>query len=886
MVAAPHSEAFGDINKEVLVSSSLLSTKLGIPQSRPALVARPRLIEKLNQGQPNKLILISAPAGFGKTTLAVEWVRQIDHKITWLSLEGSDSDPARFLYYFIAALKVIEPGIGERTQAMLAEPSAAASEMVLTSLVNEIASIRSKFTLVVDDYHVIESMQTHRLLASIIEHQPVHMHLLIATREDPPLPLPRLRALGQVTEIRQHDLCFNTQETREFLQEIMGLTVPEGSIAALERRTEGWIAGLQLAALSMQGQRDIDGFVRQFTGSNRFVLDYLLEEVFAGQSEEVREFLLWTSHLERFCGPLCDYILKRSDSQERLEYLEQMNLFTFPLDLSRHWYRYHRLFGELLRTRCNARSPSGVVDIHRRAYQWYYSAGLTEDAIHHAIAAQDLDAAAELIIEINGSLLKRGEIATLLGWYHNFTDEMLQADPMLCLGYSWLLMLSGQFELASKYLGYVEQETPPGSPTAGEIAAAQAFLARMEGDHMRMIELSQRALAQLPEDELEMRAIIATNLGLAYWHMGDMEATEPVLDEAIRCASATGNHYAALTALILMGRVKAVRGHLHAAEKVFKQAIQQGAEIPINTLAYMDLSALNYEWNNLSECEANLQQAINLSERIGNDEFLVACWMIAARLKATQGNSVAAYQILADARDRIRDRDVPMPARARVAATQINVALANDDLGTAKRWGTELDDKADCHAFHRFFNLTRARLMLALDQREAAQVFLAECYDQALASGWEYGLCAVRVLQSISEADPERALGHLSPALQDAKAAGYLRTFIDAGYEIIPLLKLAIQRGIEVDYAARILAIGEALPLQTIAQQDGLVEPLSDRELEVMRLVAAGLSNRKIAEQLVISPGTVKTHVHNLCGKLGVTNRMEASVKARELGLL
>lgn len=868
------------------MTASLLTTKLNLPQSRPNLVSRPRLIDKLDSGLHCKLILISAPAGFGKTTLAAEWLQQSDREIAWLALDKGDSDPVRFIFYFITALQQLVPEFGQQTQAMLNEPGAAASEMTLTSLLNEIAEIPNQFTLALDDYHVIEALQVHQLLVFIIEHQPNQMQLLLITREDPPLPVARLRTRDQVIEIRQGDLCFNSQETSDFLQNVMGLVMPPESIAALERRTEGWIAGLQLAALSMQGQCDLPGFVQQFTGSNRFVLDYLMEEVFAGQKSDVREFLLRTAHLERLCGPQCDFILERTDSQEMLEHLDQANLFIIPLDQARTWYRYHRLFGELLRNRYNAESPAMVIEMHRRACQWYRSKDLIEEAIHHAIAAQDWDTASEQIHQINSGLMKRGEIMTLLGWYRSFPEQVLQANPRLCLEYGWPLMLSGQSESAGKYLRWAKQNAPVDSSYTGEITAAQAYLARMEGDHSRMVELSQHALAELPRGEQEMRGILATNLGLAYWHMGDMEAAEPVLEEALNCASATGNQYAALTALILVGRVRAVHGQLHAAQAIFNQAVQQGAEIPINALAFMDLSVLQYEWNNLAECEVYLQNAITLSKRMRNDEFLVSCWMIAARLSMARSNSAAAYQILADARERIREGDVPVPAYARVAAAQVNMALAIGDLNTAEHWGADLDDHADCHAFHRFFNLTRARLMLALDQHAAAQAYLTDCHSQAREAQWGYGLCAIRVLQSLAETDQEKALEHLTAALRGAKPAGYMRTFIDAGNEIIPLLRLTIQRGIEVDYAARILAIGAALPLGTITEQDGSVERLSKRELEVLRLVSAGLSNRKIAEQLVISPGTVKTHVHNLCGKLGVSNRMEASIRARELGLL
>jgi len=435
----------------------LLSTKLCIPPPRPVLVSRPRLIERLDAGAHGKLTLVSAPAGFGKTTLVGEWLHGVKKGGSWLSLDDTDNDPARFLIYLITALQQIDKRAGEATQALLGSPQPPPPDILLTTLINEITAISNAFILVIDDYHVIHTLAIHKQLSFIIEHQPAQMHLVLLTREDPPLPLAQLRARGQMTEIRQNDLCFTTQETSNFLQNVMGLDISPDDVSALDRRTEGWIAGLQLAALSMQGRDDLSGFVQEFTGSNRYVLDYLIEEVFEQQPTDVQDFLLATSILDRLSGSLCDAVAERTASHKLLEALEHANLFIIPLDQSRTWYRYHRLFAELLRHRLCTLDVFSEKSLHLRASQWYQSEGYIFDAILHALAGSDWEQATVLILNASDDMLKRGEIVTLLGWYSKIPKDVLLAHPKLCMEYSWPLMLAGQFETAASFLAHAEQ---------------------------------------------------------------------------------------------------------------------------------------------------------------------------------------------------------------------------------------------------------------------------------------------------------------------------------------------------------------------------------------------------------------------------------------------
>ena len=627
------------------------------------------------------------------------------------------------------------------------------------------------------------------------------MHLVITTREDPLLPIPRLRARGQVLEIRQEDLRFTTAETAEFLERAMGLSITSDEIAALERRTEGWIAGLQLAALSMRGRDDVSGFIQAFTGSSRFILDYLMEEVFERQSSDVKDFLLKTSILERLSASLCDAVTEKTISRDLLGALEQANLFIVPLDQSRAWYRYHHLFADLLRHRLRVSDPDLENELHRRAGRWFEAEGQTAEAIRHALAGQDWKRAGSLIQSVSTDFLKRGEVMTVIGWFQLLPEEMLLSDPKLCFDYCWPLLLAGQYDAAAPLLGRLEQAAKNMPAFLGEIFAAQAYLARGVGDHERMVERSQRALELLPESSVNSRGIVAMNLGLAYWHMGRMRDAEQVLTEASKTAQASGNHYAALTALIFLGRVFAVRGQLHQAEEYFNRAIQHGKEIPINGLAFADLAALHYEWNALEASDEHLQKAIALCRRSQNDEFLAGCWMLSSRLRIAQGDVAGAEAALQQADALVRSGKIPAPMAQRVDAAQ--ALLAMEKGKPAGEWGKKLTDKADSHPFYRFLGVTKARTL----PDAHARAYLEGLSRAAQANEWGYGLVAIRALQASLAETQDAGLEYLTEALQLAEGGGFIRSFAEAGEKLIPLLRKAAGRGVCPDYTGRILAV-------------------------------------------------------------------------------
>ncbi len=867
------------------MSTTLIATKFFRPPPRPHLVPRPRLLERLDADFyranefARKLTLVSAPAGYGKTSLIAEWLNKREEERAWLLLDESDNDPRRFTACLIAAMAQIHKGIGQAAAAMLQAPQPPPSEVVLTALVNEIAVLPRRFILILDDYQVIRTPAIHQQLSFLLDHQPVNFHLVIVTREDPLLPIPRLRARGQLLEIRQDDLRFTTAETADFLGRVMGLSISSDETAALERRTEGWIAGLQLAALSMRGRDDTSDFIRAFTGSSRFILDYLMEEVIERQPNDVKDFLLKTSILERLSGPLCDAVAENTASRELLNALAQANLFIVPLDQAGIWYRYHCLFAELLRHRLRASDPNLENELHRRAGQWFEAEGQTAEAIHHALAARDWRRAGILIQRISPELLKRGEVLTLIGWFESLPKEILPSDPKLSFDYCWPLLLAGRYDAAAPLLESVKQAAREMPDFLGEVYAAQAFLARSLGEHERMVERSRRALELLPEQSANSRGIVAMNLGLAYWHMGRMRDAEEILAQALAATRAAGNQYGALTSLVFLGRVFAVRGELRRAEKLFRDSVRQGGDIPINALAFADLAALQYEWNELEESDTLLRKAIALCRRSQNDEFLLGCWMLVSRLRIAQGDPAGAGEALEQAWALVRGGRISEPMAKRMDAAQV-YWLASKGEATGE-WGRRLTDTSDCHPFYRFLGVTKAR---SLPEPQAG-AYLEGLGRAAQTNGWGYGLVAIRALQAARTDSREKAMEYLTEALRLAEGGGFIRTFAEAGEKILPLLRDAARGTVLPEFAGRILVeltekSGAAGP-----GPDALAEPLSERELEVLRLVAVGLSNREIAKKLVISPGTAKTHIHNLCGKLGVRNRTEAAIQAKKMGL-
>lgn len=869
----------------------LLKTKLNMPLTRGSVVRRQRLIDQLSadlwvaDGFARRLTLISAPAGFGKTTLAMEWLSNLDGQILWISLDEEDNDPARFMTYLVAAFQLADAEIGCRTLEMLQSPQPPQAETLITALINDLAGKQMPFILTLDDYHFIQNPMVHKLVGFLLDHQPAQVHQVILTREDPLLPVSRLLSHGQAREIRQDDLRFTPSESADFLSRTMGIRLSRDDIDTLQQRTEGWVAGLQFAALSMQGHSDRHNFVKYFAGSNRYILDYLFEEVFTRQTADVQDFLVRTSILKQLTAEICDAVVERDDSQELLESIERSNLFIVPLDLTRQWYRYHSLFRDLLRHRLQMLEGVEETTFHLRASKWYEAHGFHSDAVHHALAAKEWDRASELLLNTSEKMIKRGEIVTLLGWFAQFPDEALSTNPGLCLDYVWALILTGQNELAESLLADVEESTKDMPQFHGSMTSAQAFLARTQGDIPATIALSERAMKLISKTDTSTRGVLAVNLGIAYWHIGQMEQAAQALVEARMAAQETSNVYVLLSALIFLARVQAARGKLRQAARMYEQAIRKGKKAPIVGLAHHDLGALYYEWDDLKSCREQLLQGQMINDLSGNIEFQAADYMLLARLEKAAGQASAVREALEKIQELEQTGKVPSPTHNRIMAFQVEMALMQDDLLGAQQLATQLNEDVDAHPFYRYIGLTRERLLIAQGEKLEAARHLKAKTKSADEAGWIYGGIAVRILESIATEDQESGLQILIAALERSQAEGYVRAFADHGQILAAKLVEAAQRGVYPEYIGRILkAIRQDSDRETSSTQ--LVEQLSEREIEVLRLVSAGLSNREIAAKLYLSPGTIKTHVHNICGKLGVANRTQAVTYARDLKLI
>ncbi len=855
---------------------------------RRDVVHRRRLVELLNDGLwqedgfVRKLTLVSAPAGYGKTTLVSEWLHGSPYAAAWLSLDSSDNDPARFLAYLIAAVRQLHTEFAAATLAILQLPQPPPASVILTSLVNELSGLAVRFILALDDYHVIHTAEIHQQLAFILDNQPKNVHLVIMTREDPLLPIARLRARGQLLEIRQDALRFTEDEAAEFLHRGAGLSLSTDDMAALERHTEGWAAGLQLTALSLRGRSDLPAFIRDFTRSDRYILDYLAEEVFGRQPAEVQDFLLQTSILERLSGPLCDAVTGHTGSAEMLRNLEQANLFVTPLDPLPTWYRYHHLFAELLHYRLRL-SAFSEVDLHQRAARWHEAHGLLDEAIEQSLAAYDWGSAARLIGAVSEGMFKRGEVVTLLNWCGGLPQEVVYTSPELCLAHAWAALLASRFDVAAPILERAEALAKPGSQFLGRVSSGQAFLARAQRDRARAIEKSEQALLLLPEDDLVQRGNIAMNLGLSYWHEGRLAEAEPVLVQACDLCGRAENTFALLTSQIFLARIAAAQGRLRHAATMFEQLIQAAGQAPILCLAHYDLATIYLEWNDLPKAMGHFAHGFALGQRSGNAEFQQSGHLLKAILAWAQGDEPGSLAALSEAD--LLARDFPVTVRSRTAAFGVQVALARNDPQLIAHWAAQVNAEVDAHSFYRFVGLTRARLLIAQGEKAQAAEELRRLFETASAAGWGYAMVTVRILQSSAAQTEGEAVQFLSDALSRGQPEGFIRSFVDAGRAIIPLLHEAARRGISPEYVGQILAAVGAGRSKETSEDASLVEPLSEREVEVLRLAAAGLSNREIARKLVISPGTAKTHIHNVCAKLGVRNRTEAAMRAKELGL-
>ena len=873
----------------------LLATKLGLPPARPGGVVRPRLIARLDQSlaEGRHLTLVSAPAGFGKTTLLRDWAAGCERLVAWLSLDAGDGDPQRFLTYVAAALQQVAPGLGagtrRRAPGLLRASSAPPAESALTALLNDLAALSTDVVLVLDDYHVLDAPAIHAAVGFLVEHLPAQAHLVIATREDPPLPLARWRARGHLAELRVADLRFTPDEAATFLAESMGLRLSADEVAALEARTEGWIAGLQLAALSLQGQDDVAGFIASFTGSHHFVLDYLVEEVLQRQSPTVETFLLRTSILERLCGPLCDAVLADPavSGAEMLARLERANLFLVPLDRERRWYRYHHLFAELLRQRLATREDSEeVAALHRRASAWYEDHGLEVDAFHHATAANDLPRA-ERLIEGRGLPLQfRGALAPILRWLSALPPAVLDARPSLWVTYASVLLATGRTRGIEEKLRAAERALE-GVPTdertrdvIGRIAATRAMLALSQDDLAALVTQTQRALAYLHPDNLAFRTSATWRLGYAHQRRGERAEARDAFSNALAASHAAGNTITEILAALGLANVQEADTQLHQAAETYARALRLAADLPFPVVsgAHLGLARIHYEWNDLDAAEQTWQRSLALARQIEHTDRAVACEIVHARLQLARGDVAGAAVTLAEAEQDARAHHFAQQL-PEIAAARVLVLLRQGHLTTA----AELAQAHD-------LPLSQARVLLAQGDPAAALALLEPLRRRAQERRWVDEQLSATLLAALAQhaaGESGQAMDMLAEALALAEPGGLLRVFVDEGVPMARLLREALAHGVSPDLVRRLLA---AFPVESPprvgAATAHLAESLTQRELEVLALVAEGLSNQAIAGRLVLSVHTVKVHARNINGKLGVSNRTQAVARARAFGLL
>ncbi|MBK8900465.1 MAG: hypothetical protein IPM53_04720 [Anaerolineaceae bacterium] len=871
---------------------SLLQTKLFMPLLRPFTVPRPHLTAKLNDrlwldGRfLRPLTLISAPAGFGKTSLVVEWLAQPPCAVAWLSLDEADNDPARFAAYWLAAVQQVAPALGAGLLAGLPTPLTSLQPLA-TQLLNQTAALGQPLLLVLDDYHLIQNEQVQTAVALFVERLPPNAHLVLTSREDPPLPLPRLRARGQLVELRQRDLQFSPAETAEFLRQTMGVTLPETAVATLNQRTEGWAAGLQLAALALAavaGQEEaLAARLADFGGSNRYVLDYLLAEVLQQQPEERRVFLQETAVLDRFTAELADAVTGRSDSADLLRQLEQANLFLIPLDGRRRWYRYHRLFADLLRTEL---PPARQAEIQGRAARWLADQDLLPEAVGYALAAGETALAGELIKRAALVAFKQGELATLYGWLVALPTAQIEADAELAANLGWLHWLMGQGAEAGRLAALAQQQAR--EEPLPRLLSLQACLMLTQVSSAETIPQGQQALARLDESEHFFRNMVLLILAEAQNAQGDVAGSVATLRQAVASGRASGDLLMTVGATVNLAQALNMQARRSEAEALCRALVAEFVEgqsppQPVAGLALVTLGELVYQTNDLAAAERLIVQGMALIEPFALMGAEISGQLALARLRQAQGAWTEVRQILGVVRQRLSQARFDA-YEALLSAVEAEILLRQGVIAPVKRWAVTAVSTLNqvSYAQRELDLLALARLRLAAHQPEETVSFLAELE----AAVRQTGRWLVQIMVSLLRVQAHQALGRghlaeeaLATAVRLAASENYRRLFLDEGEAIAALLPRV--RQVAPAFVDAVLAdFGQG----SVAQP--LLEPLSEREVEVMRLVADGRSNREIADQLFVTVGTVKKHLNNVYSKLGVARRTEAVAQVRELGLL
>jgi LuxR family maltose regulon positive regulatory protein len=905
------------------MAGPLLATKLHVPRRPRSLVARPRLSERLSQGAESALTLVSAPAGFGKTTLLTQWLAAVaadGRSVAWLSLDQRDNDPELFWTYLVGALKTVAQGAGASALSLL-QPPQPPTEAGLATLLNDLDALPVDVVLVLDDYHVIEARGVQDGMAFLLEHLPPQIHLVIASRADPALPLARLRGRGELVEIRAADLRFTPNEAAAYLNEVMGLVLTAPDVAALEERTEGWIAALQLAALSLQGREDIATFIAGFAGDDRYIVDFLAEEVLQRQPEHVQQFLLQTSILDRLSGRLCDAVTGQDGGQAKLAALERGNLFLVPLDDRRRWYRYHQLFADVLQARLLDEQPGDLPGLHRRASAWYEQNGEPPEAIRHALAAGDFGRAADLVEQAIPAMRRTRQEVAVHDWLRALPEELVRVRPVLSVGLAGALLAEGELDGVETRLQDAEElldttagirQGPP-APAAEMVVVDdegfrrlppmielyRAALALALGDVPGTVRHARRALELSPGDEHLGRAAAAGLLGLAFWASGDLEAGHSAYAECMAGLRRAGHIADTFGCAIALADIRLTQGRLGEARRTYEQTLQRAAEPGGPVLRgtadmYVGLSELHRERNELPAAMQNLLRSQQLGEHNGLPQNRYRWRVAMARIRQAEGDLSGALDALGEA-ERLYVGDF-FPNVRPVQALRARVLVAQGKLGEALGWARErgLSAEDDLSYLHEFEHITLARVLLARYAAERAEGAIQEATQlldrllRAAGEGQRTGnVIEILVLQALAhqaEGDPPAALASLQRAVTLAQPEGYVRIFADEGPPMAPMLRAVAKQGTAPGYVRRLLAAVSRTEDSTPASQE-LIEPLSARELDVLRLLGTDLDGPEIARELVVSLNTMRTHTRNIYAKLGVSNRRAAVRRAQELGL-
>ncbi len=926
----------------------LIRTKLRLPFTRPGLVLRPRLQEQISQGLRGPLTLITAPAGFGKTTLVASCIASCGLPGAWLSLDKDDNQAGRFLKYLVAALQEADHTIGSEVAQLLAASQPAPPETILTSLINDLDIAHREIILVLDDYQFISNQAVHEDMTFLLDHCPTTLHMVIATRSDPPLPLARLRARGQTVELRAADLRFTEPEAAQFLNDVMGLRLDARSVATLAERTEGWIAGLQMAALSMRDRKDVLGFIEGFSGTNRYILDYLLEEVLANQSPEMQRFLLYTSILERLTASLCEAVLEVGkledwitdklsttfqpsnllNCQPILEYLERANLFLVPLDDERQWYRYHHLFADLLRTQLQkSLGDQGVARLHLRASEWYEQNGSTLEAIHHASLISDFERIERLIEQNYMEMMNRGEMAWVRFWMGKLSKELVTRRPWLCLYEALSRAWFGELEEANSLLNEAEKRirsegsSPDTQSMLGYHAYVKSRVTAMQGDTRLAIELCRTARENIPDDNLGLQIDVSITLGYEYFLDGDFINANQILREMIRSCYTVGAINNPVAGYAVLARMQGYQGRLHEAYDLLQKAAQLmhktgGQYLGVTGLVEVGIAALLCEWNDVQAALGRVKQGLELLPSWGKTDDLCLAYTTLARIQLALGNRTDALGAIEKAAQLVQTCGVFSEARSAVETAQAKMWLVQGERLAVDRWVAALEKRFGPHDPFRYedelTHITQARVFIVQNKLDEAIRLLSSLEDSARSGGRQGRLIEIMILKALALrvlGDSTQADIALTKSLALAEPEGYLQIFLDEGQPMQLLLAQWLAHasaGPLRDYAIHLLSHFDAEPHGGTAAQEkaspagkpsasspcgdfagqALIEPLSQRELEVLHLMAVGMTNQEIARQLIVAPGTIKAHTASIYRKLDVANRTEAVARARQLGIL